>query len=165
MSISREDVLIKRACRVLLRDNRYTEPRSRALIRWLGSNWAPTSDIAARTLVKLGPKAFDDLLVDVLNGDRLPLPNAVWALELFSDQHDRLLPHVRKWLTKSKGELQMQSAVTIAHILTKRLKNRQKIDTADVELFRSVLTPKAISSAAIRVHLRDFERATREAEG
>ena len=92
MELTRRDMLASRACRVVLRDRRYSRPRSRALIDWLKSDWEPTADIAGRALASLGPQAFDDLLNDVLSQAGPPRANLVWALELFPERHERLLP-------------------------------------------------------------------------
>jgi hypothetical protein len=132
------------------------------LIEWLKSDFQPTSDIAGRALAVLGPQAFDDLLDDVLSRPDLPKPNLVWALELFPERHERLLPLLRDWLGRSTGVLRLQVAVSIAHIVTERLKKRLSVDQADVSRFKSVLVP-AIDQGAIRVHLRDYERAAAEA--
>ena len=121
-----------------------------------------TADIAGRALASLGPQAFDDLLNDVLSQAGPPRANLVWALELFPERHERLLPLLRDWLRRSEGELRLQIAVSIAHVLTERLKEKLPVDQADVALFKSVLVP-AINHGAVRVHLRDFERAAAEA--
>lgn len=158
MGPTRRDILADRACRVVLRDHRYSRPRASALIEWLKSDFAPTADVAGRALATLGPQAFDDLLGDVLSRPSLPKPNLVWALELFPERHGRLLPLLREWLGRSAGNLRLQVAVSIAHIVTERLRKRLPVDQADVALFKSVLVP-AVDQGAVRVHLRDFERA------
>ena len=156
------DILADRACREVLRNPSYSPSRSCELIEWLKSDFQPTADIAARALAALGPQAFDDLLDDVLSRPGLPKPNLVWALELFPERHERLLPLLRDWLGRSAGDLRLQVAVSIAHVVTGRLRKGLPIDQADVSLFMSVLVP-AIDRAAIRVHLSDFERAAAKA--
>lgn len=152
------DILADRTCGEVLRDPSYSPSQSRELIEWLKSDFQPTADIAGRALGALGPQAFDDLLDDVLSRPDLPKPNLVWALELFPERHERLLPLLRDWLGRSAGGLRLQVAVSIAHILTERLRKGLPVDQVDVSLFKSVLVP-AIDHGAIRVHLRDYERA------
>lgn len=159
MSLARQDILASLACRIILRDPRYSPARARALIHWLESEWEPTSDIAGRALAQLGPRAFDDLLAHVLRNNRLPRPNSVWALELFPNQHDRLLPLLRQWLAQSQGELRAQCAVSLAHKLAKRLQNRVDVDADDINLVRSVLAPLTLTNGGARVHLRCLEEA------
>ncbi len=156
------DILASRTCREVLRNPSYSPSRSRKLIEWLKSDFQPTADIAARALAALGAQAFDDLLGDVLSRPDLPKPNLVWALELFPEGHERLLPLLRDWLGRSGDDLRLQIAVSIAHVVTERLRKGLPVDQADVSLFESVLVP-AIDHGAIRVHLRDFERAAAEA--
>ena len=146
----------------MLRSPSYSPSRAGELIGWLKSDFQPTADVAGRALAALGPQAFDDLLNDVLSRPELPKPNLVWALELFPERHERLLPLLRDWLGRSAGDLRLQLGVSIAHIITERLKKGLPVDQADVSLFKSVLVP-AINQGAIRVHLRDFERAAAEA--
>jgi hypothetical protein len=165
MDLSRRDILATRACRVILRDQRYSPARTRALIEWLKSEFVPTSDIAARALAKLGRQAFDDLLADVLSGSGLPKASVVWALELFPEEHERLLPLLREWIGGSGDDLRRQIAVSIAHVLTERLNRRLPVEPADVALFKTVLIPAASDHGGIRVCLRDFERAASEASG
>src|SRR5688500_5312992 len=98
MEMTHRDILAHRACRVVLRDNRYSRSRSKALIAWLGSEWPPTADIAGRALATLGIQAFDDLLNDVLSQGGPTKADLVWALTLFPETHDRLLPFLRDWL-------------------------------------------------------------------
>jgi hypothetical protein len=157
LSVARQDILASRACRVILRDRRYSPQRARALIRWLESDWAPTAGIAGLALAELGDHAFEDLLSHVARGEGLPRPNAVWAIELFPDQHDRLAPLLRRWLAQSQGELRSQCAVSLAHLLAERLRRHLWVDPSDVELVRSVLAPLATTSGGARVHLRGFE--------
>jgi hypothetical protein len=162
MGLTERDILADRTCREVLRNPSYSPSRSRELIKWLKSDFQPTADIAGRALAVLGPQAFDDLLNDIVSRPDLPKPNLVWALELFPERHERVLPLLRDWLGRSTGELRLQVAVSIAHIITERLKKRLPVDQADVSLFRSVLDP-AINHGAIRVHLRDYERAAAQA--
>ena len=162
MGLSDRDIIAHRTCREVLRNPTYSRSRSSELIEWLKSDFAPTADIAGRALAALGPQAFEDLLADVLSLPDLPKPNLVWALELFPERHERLLPLLRDWLGRAAGDLRLQVAVSIAHILTERLKNRCPVDQADVLLFKSVFV-SAINQGAVRVHLRDFERAMAEA--
>jgi hypothetical protein len=156
------DILADRVCREVLRNPSYSPSRCRELIEWLKSDFEPTADIAGRALAALGPQAFDDLLDDVLSRPDPPKRNLVWALEQFPERHTRLLPVLRDWLGRSVGDLRLQVAVSIAHIVTTRLRKGLPVDQADVSLFQSVLLP-AIDDHAIRVHLRDFERAAAEA--
>ena len=162
MGLTERDILADRACREVLRNPSYSPARSSELVEWLKSDFLPTADIAGRALAALGPQAFDDLLDDVLSRPDLPKPNLVWALELFPERHERLLPLLRDWLGRSAGDLRIQVAVSIAHVLTERLRKGLPVDQADVSLFKSVLVP-AIDHGAVRVHLRDFERAAAEA--
>jgi hypothetical protein len=162
MGPTERDILSDRACREVLRSASYSPSRSSELIEWLKSDFQPTADIAGRALAALGPQAFDDLLDDVLSRPDLPKPNLVWALELFPERHERLLPLLRDWLGRSAGDLRLQVAVSIAHIVTERLRKGLPVDQVDVSLFKAVLLP-AIDRGAIRVHLRDFERAAAEA--
>ncbi|HVS71711.1 MAG TPA: hypothetical protein VHQ47_10695 [Phycisphaerae bacterium] len=162
MGLTDRDVLASRVCREVLRNPSYAPSRTRELIEWLKSDLRPTADIAGRALAALGPQAFDDLLNDVLSRPDLPKPSLVWALELFPERHERLLPLLRDWLGRSAGDLRLQVAVSIAHIITERLEKRLPVDQADVSLFKSVLVP-AMNRGAIRVHLRDFELAAAEA--
>jgi hypothetical protein len=156
------DILADRVCREVLRNPSYSSSRSRELVEWLKSDFQPTADIAGRALANLGPQAFDDLLDDVLARPDLPKPNVVWALELFPEKHGRLLPLLRDWLTRSTGDLRLQIAVSIAHVVTERLKRRLPVDQADVTMFKSVLIP-TVNHGAVRVILRDFEHAAAEA--
>jgi hypothetical protein len=162
MGLTERDILADRACREVLRNPSYSPSRSSELIEWLKSDFRPTADIAGRALAVLGPQAFEDLLDDVLSRPDLPKPNLVWALGLFPERHEHLLPLLRDWLGRSAGDLRLQVAVSIAHVVTERLRKGLPVDQADVSLFKSVLVP-AIDRGAIRVHLRDFERAAAKA--
>src|SRR5687767_13137528 len=131
------DILASRACREVLRNPSYSPSRSSELIEWLKSDFQPTADIAGRALAALGPQAFEDLLNDVLSRPDVPKPYLVWALELFPQGHERLLPLLRDWLGRSSGDLQLQVAVSIAHVVTERLRNGLPVDQADVSLLKS----------------------------
>lgn len=158
MGPAERDILADRACREVLRNPSYSPLLSSELIEWLKADFQPTADIAGRALAVLGPRAFEDLLDDVLSRPDLPEPNHVWALELFPEMHERLLPFLRDWLARSAGDLRLQVAVSIAHVLTERLRKGLPVNQADVSLFKSVLVP-ALDRGTIRVHLRDFDRA------
>lgn len=162
MRATDRDMLATRTCREVLRSPSYSPSRSSKLIEWIKSDFAPTADIAGRALAVLGPQAFDDLLEDILSRPDLPKPNLVWALELFPERHERLLPLLRDWLGRSDGDLRLQIAVSIAHIATQRLRDGLPVDQGDVSLFKSVLAP-AVEHGGIRVQLREFERAAAEA--
>ena len=162
MRPTERDMLAHRKCREVLRSPSYSPSRSSELIKWVKSDFEPTADIAGRALAVLGPQAFDDLLKDVLSRPDLPKPNLVWALGQFPERQERLLPLLRDWLSRSDGDLQIQIALSIAHIATQRLRDGLPVDQADVLLFRSVLVP-AIEQGSIRVYLREFERAAAEA--
>src|SRR5262245_23350747 len=100
MSSLQHNLLISRACRVIIRDEKYSRPRTRALISWLHSEWAPTSDIARVAILRLGPRAFDDLLVSLRSSEVLPHPNCVCALALFPDQQAQVLRLLRDWIAR-----------------------------------------------------------------
>ncbi|MGC4007162.1 MAG: hypothetical protein QM811_30150 [Pirellulales bacterium] len=90
------------------------------------------------------------------------MPNVVWALQQFPERHERLLPRLRDWLARSADELRIQIAVSIASVVSERLRRRFPVEQTDVALFKSVLIP-AIHHGAVRAHLRDFERVLAEA--
>ena len=106
----------------------------------------------------LGPQAFDDLLDEVLHDRSSLRPRFVWALALCSERHERLLPLLREWLPSSSGNLRMQIATSIAHVLTERRMKGQLVDDADVALFKAVLIPEA--TPGTRLTLREFDRAS-----
>lgn len=156
------NLLAYSACREVLRNPSYLPSRSRELIEWIKSDSLPLANIAGHALAALGLQAFDDLLDDVLSRQDLPKPRVVWALVLFTEKHERLLPLLREWLRRSDGELRMQTAVSIECILMERLRRGLPVDEGHVSLFKSVLVP-AIDHGAVRIYLRDFERAVDEA--
>ena len=151
-------LLADRACRVLMRDRRFTPQRAQTLIQWLESDWDPLSDIAGRTLAALGPQAFQRLF-DSIPREGLPSPRAAWALSLFGSEQEKLLPAIRLWLTQSTGQVQVACALAMGDLLVQRFQQGRDVPRSDVEMCRAVMTPEVARQPAIYVHLRDLVRA------
>lgn len=145
-------------CRKVLRHPCYDERTSADLIRWLGDSDEALSDLAGRALAVLGLPAFNDLIAFVTSSEAAPWPNAVWALTLCPEGHDRLLPLLRSWLARADGELERQCATSLGQILVARKRQGYAPDPDDVEICRRVLEREAATHLGIRVHLREFRK-------
>jgi hypothetical protein len=147
---------IAQECRRILRDPHYSAETCAQVIEWLKLPNAAISDLAGQCLLRFGWPAFDDLLAVVIASQ--PWPNAVWVLSELSLDSDRLLPYLRSWLSTASGNLELQCAISLAHIFLSRSRAGHAPDPSDSDLCLRIMTRHAADNAAARVHLRDLRK-------
>lgn len=150
--------IVTAQCRAALRDRTYSAARSAAFITWLKEPDAAVADLAGHALAAIGPAAFEDLLLVVTAPGTTPCPNAVWALALFDEKHERLLPWLRSWLDSTTDGLERQCALSLAGVVMNRRRLGHVPDESDLAACRRVLERDSLTCPSLRVTLRTLRK-------